>query len=106
MNDQRMRLPWITRMSRMISATTSKMWMKPPKVELVTSPRIQRTMRMIAMVANIRLDRYLVRLEHSRGGALRDSTSRIFDVFAGFLHVFSEATDRAAAGAKQCEKCG
>lgn len=36
-------------------ATTNKTWMKPPTVELVTKPNIQRTMRMIAMVINIML---------------------------------------------------
>lgn len=40
-------------MRTMMTATTSKMWMNPPMVVLVTSPNIHRTISMIAMVVNI-----------------------------------------------------
>ena len=37
-------------------AITSKMWMNPPSVELVTSPSAHRTTRIIAIVINIKFD--------------------------------------------------
>ena len=37
----------------MMTATTRRMWIKPPRAVLVTSPSAQRTTRMIAMVINI-----------------------------------------------------
>ena len=52
--------PWISLMRIMMMAATSRMWMKPPSEKLVMSPNAQRTMRMIAMVINIRLVSSLV----------------------------------------------
>ena len=43
----------------MITATTKRMWMNPPMVALVTKPKSQRTIRMIAIVINIRMNFFL-----------------------------------------------
>ena len=37
----------------MMMATTSKMWMRPPIAELVTSPSSHKTINMIAIVINM-----------------------------------------------------
>ena len=50
---QRMRRPCMTLMRMTMTATTSRMWINPPIVELVTKPSSHKTMRMIAMVVNM-----------------------------------------------------
>ena len=95
----------MTRMSRTMMATTNKMWMKPPMVELATSPSSHRTIRMIAMVVSIRLYRYLVGVGSSTS-TLAGSASRVFEMFTGFFDILPEAPNGAAACAKQGEECG
>lgn len=41
--------------NKITTAITSRMWMKPPMVALVTNPSSQRTRSMIEMVINIYL---------------------------------------------------
>ena len=49
------RRPWMIRISTTTIASTSRMWMNPPIVYELTSPRAQSTMRMIAMVHSMLL---------------------------------------------------
>lgn len=71
-------------MNIIMIATTKRIRMKPPTVELVTNPRIHKIISVVAIVVNISL-------------MVRVISSYFFDMVARMLHVFADTLDCSAA---------